>query len=157
MEELKQRHGEDRTKWVPAHTRFIDVNLLTTAAVVLSAMAAEAFLNFYGVKRMGQVFYDLHYERLGLVPKLSAVVETCCGVLLDEKADIVSVARDLSEARNRLAHPKTREVKPDAKVLQQPPKKIHVDVARDSVANMTQFFKLFASIDPDAGDVVHAI
>ncbi len=120
-------------------------------------MAAEAFLNFYGVKRMGQEFYEGHYERLGLVPKLTGIIETCCSVRLDEDAEIVSVARALSEARNRLAHPKTREGGSKAGSSHVSPMRHPLDVAKESVANMNQFFQLFASFDPDSSDIVHAI
>src|SRR5436309_15595784 len=54
--------------------RIVERNLLTTAAVVLSAVAAEAFLNFYGVKRMGQEAYERHYERLGVGRKLTGSI-----------------------------------------------------------------------------------
>ncbi len=140
-----------------SHERIVERNLLTTAAVVLSAMAAEAFLNFYGVKRMGQKLYELQYERLGLVPKVTEIIETCCGVRLDDDAEIVSVARALSDARNRLAHPKTREVGHEAGSSQVSPMKHPLDVARESVTNMNQFFQLFAAFDPDSSDIVHAI
>ena len=120
-------------------------------------MTAEAFLNFHGVKRLGQKFYERHYERLGLVQKLSSVVATCCGVLLDDKAEIVSVVRELSDARNRLVHPKTKEVNPDAILAAQPPTKHALTVAREAVANIGRFYELFASLDPDSRDIVHAI
>src|SRR4029077_2692729 len=135
--------------------RIVERNLFTAAAAVLSAMAAEAFLNFYGVKRMGQKVYENHLERLGLVPKVTGIIETCCGVRLRDDAEIVSVARALSEARNRLAHPKTREVGSAAGSSHVSPVRHPLDVARESVANMNQFFQLFASFDPDSSDIVH--
>ena len=108
-------------------------------------------------RSMGQESYERHYERLGLVPKLTGIIETCCGVPLDDDAEIVSVARALSEARNRLAHPKTREVGSAAGSSHVSPMRHPLDVARESVANMNQFFQLFASFDPDSSDIVHAI
>ena len=135
----------------------VDRNLFTTTAVVLSAMAVESFLNFYGVKRLGQQSYELFFERLPLVPKVKEIIETCCGVRLDNAAEIVSVARALSEARRRLAHPKTREGGSAAGSTQVNPLRYPLDVARESVANMNKFFQLFASFDPHSGDVAHAI
>ena len=153
----RQLSGDKAAGRLVSHQRIVERNLLTTAAVVLSAMAAEAFLNFYGVKRMGQKFYEGQYERLGLVQKLSGVVATCCGVLLDDKSEIISVARALSEARNRLAHPKTREGGSAAGSSHVSPMRHPLDVARESVANMNQFFQLFAAFDPDSSDIVHDI
>jgi len=153
----RQLAGDKAAGRLVSRERIVERNLFTTAAVVLSAMAAEAFLNFYGVKRMGQEFYGGHYERLSFVPKLTGIIETCCSVRLDDDAEIISVARALSEARNRLAHPKTREGGSAARSSQVGPIRHPLDVARESVAHMNQFFQLFASFDPDSSDIVHAI
>ncbi len=153
----RQLAGDKAAGRLVSRERIVERNLFTTAAVVLSAMAAEAFLNFYGVKRMGQEFYEGHYERLGFVPKLTGIIEMCCGVRLDDDAEIISVARVLSEARNRLAHPKTKEGGSAARSSQVGPIRHPLDVARESVAHMNQFFQLFASFDPDSSDIVHAI
>jgi hypothetical protein len=153
----RQLAGDNAAGRLVSRERIVERNLFTTAAVVLSAMAVEAFLNFYGVKRMGQTFYELHYERLGLVRKVTGIVAMCCGLLLDDDAEIVSVARALSKARNRLAHPKTREVRPEAGSSHFSPMKHPLETARESVANMNLFFQLFAAFDPDSSDIVHAI
>ncbi len=152
-----QLAGDKNLGRLVSRERIVERNLLTTTTVVLSAMAAEAFLNFYGIKRIGQKSYDLHYERLGLVPKVREIIQTCCGLRLEADAEIVSVARALSEARNRLAHPKTREVGPQTGSSRLSPTKHPLDMARESVANMNQFFQLFAAFDPDSSDIVHAI
>ena len=149
----RQLAGDKTAGSLVSHERVVERNLFTTGAVVLSAMAAEAFLNFYGVKRMGQASYEVHYERLGLVPKVTGIIETCCGVLLDNDAEIVSVARALSEARNRLAHSKTRE----GGSSHFSPMIHPLEAARESVASMNQFFQLFASFDPHSSDIVHDI
>ena len=153
----RQLAGDKAAGRLVSRERIVERNLFTTAAVVLSSMAAEAFLNFYGVKRMGQEVYEGHYERLGLVPKLTGIIATCCGMRLDDDAEIVSVARSLSEARNRLAHPKTKEVGSAAGSSHLSPVKHPLHVARESVANMNRFFQLFASFDPDSSDILHAI
>ena len=153
----RQLAGDKTSGRLVSRERIVERNLFTTAAVVLSAMAAEAFLNFYGVKRMGQEFYEAHYERLAFVPKLTGMIETCCGVRLDDGAEIISVARALSEARNRLAHPKTREGGSKAGSSHVSPMRHPLDAARESFANMNQFFQLFAAFDPDSNDIVHAI
>ena len=44
---------------------------------IYAAMAVEGYLNFYGVLRLGQDVFDEHFERLGLVPKLRALLLTC--------------------------------------------------------------------------------
>lgn len=125
-----------------------EARLCVQSAVVFSAMAIEAFLNFYGVVRLGEAFYSKNYERLGMVPKLCAIVATCCGVLLDNNSEIISVARRLSDRRNSLVHPKTREIPPERFGL--PGKVLTLTLASDAVADMDRFLSLFVTVDPQA-------
>ena len=107
------------------------------------------------------LFPDTARATVRLLERLGCTVDfpldaTCCGQLLDDDAEIVSVARALSQARNRLAHPKTREGSA-AGSSHVSPMRHPLDLARESVANMNQFFQLFASFEPDSSDIVHAI
>jgi len=125
-----------------------------SAAVVFSAMAVEGFLNYYGVKRLGNDFYRDNYERLNAHQKLSALVATCTGHLLPKHAELVTILRRLTERRNALVHPKAREVRPEAKGVQPRRAPLHSaeapTSAADSVRDMERFFKLFAKLDPQA-------
>jgi hypothetical protein len=127
---------------------FEEAYLLANAAVVFAAMAVESFTNFYGVVRLGEEFYSRNYERMGVVPKLAAVLATCTGKLLTDDSEITRVVRRLSERRNALVHPKTREADLDDI---DPSKDLRIfDDARDAIADVRQFFELFVSYDPTA-------
>jgi len=125
-----------------------------SAAVVYSAMAVEGFLNYYGVKRLGNEFYRDTYERLSSHRKLAALVATCTGQLLPSHAEVVTVLRRLTERRNALVHPKAREVLPkakDAKPRRAPRRPaVAPTPAADSVRDMERFFELFAELDSQA-------
>jgi hypothetical protein len=125
-----------------------------SAAVIYSAMAVEAFLNYYGIKRLGNDFYRDTYEHLSSQRKLAAVVATCTGQLLPSQAELVKVLRRLTERRNALVHPKAREVLPNAKDAKPrrapPPSAVEVTPVADSVQDMERFFELFAELDSQA-------
>jgi hypothetical protein len=52
-------------------------DLLSDAVKIFSAMAVGAFLNYYGVVRLGEDECASHFERLGLVPKLRTLLLVC--------------------------------------------------------------------------------
>lgn len=78
-----------------------------------ACMALEGFLNLYGVRRLGENFYQKNLERLGITEKL-ALIGVCCSQWdIDEQPDVAKDFRDLFDARNRLVHPKTKEFRQD--------------------------------------------
>jgi len=80
---------------------------------IYACMALEGFLNLYGVRRLGERFYQRYLERAGIMEKL-ALVGTCCGQWnIDEHPQAERDFREIFEARNRLVHPKTKEFRPD--------------------------------------------
>ena len=121
--------------------------LYADSAVLFSALAIESVLNLYGVVRLGEKFYQAHYERLGLVAKFSALVATCLGQLVEKDDEHLKVLSRVSTLRNALAHPKAREIKTS---LDLAPSPTRLDHAVESVALMTQFLKMFNELDPNA-------
>lgn len=86
--------------------------ILAVSVQVFVCMSFEAFLNFYGIARLGDAFYKQNYERLGITEKLSALLATCENVLLPKNADVLKVARRLFDRRNELVHPKPKDLDP---------------------------------------------
>jgi hypothetical protein len=84
-----------------------------TSTHLFACMTIESFINFYGVKRMGEVFYKQNIERVGITEKLAIIVLSCKGKLLGQDDNIVKALRRLFDKRNQLVHPKTREIKFD--------------------------------------------
>ena len=111
-------------------------------------MAVEGFLNYYGVKRLGEAFYNVSYERLSPMKKVAALVATCCGQLLSSDSELMVVTKRLAAARNALVHPKSREVRrvPRGQLRLSD----QADLPHRTVENMERFFTLFAEVDPEA-------
>jgi hypothetical protein len=121
---------------------------MRSAAVVCAGMAVEGFLNYYGVKRLGEAFYNPSYERLSPAKKVAALVATCCGQLLPSDSELMAVTKRLATARNALVHPKSREAPrvPRAQLgLSE-----QADLPHRTVEDMERFFTLFAEVDPEA-------
>lgn len=128
-----------------------EIHLLADSTVVFAAMAVEAFLNVYGVVRLGEAFYSRNYERLGIGPKLAALIGTCCSTLITPEDEISQVVSRLFESRNALVHPKTREVKPRGRRRSRPRIQRPTDRARSAVKDMERFIELFRAFDTDGG------
>lgn len=78
-----------------------------------ACMALEGFLNLYGVRRIGETFYQKNLERLGITEKLALIGACCSQWNIEEQPDVARDFRELFYARNRLVHPKTKEFGPD--------------------------------------------
>ncbi|WP_303637338.1 hypothetical protein [Stenotrophomonas tuberculopleuritidis] len=76
-------------------------------------MALEGFINAYGVRRLGERFYQQNLERVGITEKL-AILGVCCRQwTLAPDSEVRRDFRQLFDDRNRLVHPKTREMRWD--------------------------------------------
>jgi hypothetical protein len=121
--------------------------------LISSAMAVEAFLNYYGVVRLGETEYRRFLERLPLVQKLRAMLLFCDSISLQEDDPLISAIQQISQKRNALVHPKTQEVggyipgecRPGLLLPQ---------AAQDAIANMETFFHEFLAAVPEAHHLV---
>src|SRR4051812_39820391 len=68
---------------------------LADAVGLLSAMAAEAFLNFYGVVRLGSEQFGEHFQMLQTERKLRVLLLVCDGVVVTRQDAIVVAIRSL--------------------------------------------------------------
>lgn len=128
-----------------------DVHLYSEAATAFAAMSVEAFLNLYGVVRLGEDFYQRHYERLGLGAKVAALVATCMSRLVEKDDEILVVASRLYASRNSLVHPKAKEITANR---QNSDKSTPHERAAGSVEDAERFFALFVALDPDSETLV---
>ena len=81
-----------------------------TSTHLFACMTIEAFLNHYGVKRLGEAYYKRNLERVGITEKLSILILACLGSVIKNDAELIKKTRALFDARNRLVHPKSREI-----------------------------------------------
>lgn len=80
------------------------------SSIIYTCMAIEAFLNFYGVRRLGESYFRRNLERLGITEKFALLMLACHGLIV-EKSDSAFVGlRAMFDARNQLVHPKAREL-----------------------------------------------
>lgn len=120
----------------------------SVTVVLFACMAVEAFLNCYGVRRLGEKFYKRNMERIGITEKMSVLVLSCNGYKLDANASVLALTRRLFDQRNRLVHPKTKELQFDQFGMPShaPPEELS---APDCVKAMDDILEEFCSYDSD--------
>jgi hypothetical protein len=116
---------------------------------IYAAMAVEGFLDFCGVLRLGQDVFDDHFERLGLVQEVRALLLVCDQLDVSRQDPLVICLDKLAMSKNALVHPKTREVVGDPQTHQRSSIKVP-EAARECVENMEAFFQHFLEAVPDA-------
>jgi hypothetical protein len=146
--ELKKKLiAEDGEEYYCASPELIEletvIKLLCNNILIYSCMAIEGFINYYGVKRLGDKYYKRNIERIGISEKLQIVLLACTGHLCKKDEAIVKLIRNLFDMRNSLVHPKTREITTDyAEVVVS-----IVDSQEEIVKDLELFFKLFNDYD----------
>ena len=116
---------------------------------IYAAMAVEGYLNFYGVLRLGQHVFDEHFERLGLVPKVRALLLVCDQLDVDRSDELVTLLDRIAHSRNSLVHPKTREV--TGSLATHRPTSVRMpEAAQEAVKTMEAFFAAFVRAVPQA-------
>lgn len=120
------------------------------SAQLFSCMAVEAFLNLYGVKRLGQDFYKQNIERVGITEKLEILIAIGQQELLAGGNKLTKLVRSMFDRRNQLVHPKTKEIRlsEDGKI-NWPQIYDELEKAEELVSAMDSFFKLLKELDPD--------
>lgn len=123
-------------------------------ARIYAAMAVEGYLNFYGVLRLGQVVFDEHFERLGLIPKLRLLLLTCDQLEVPNSDPVVLALSRVAKGRNDLVHPKTKEVVGDLSIYKRATKPAP-ETAKAAIDDMETFFKEFVRAVPNAAKHLH--
>ena len=118
---------------------------------IYAAMAVEGYLNFYGVLRLGQNVFDDHFERLGLVQKLRALLLICDQLDVPKSDPLVLALERIAKSRNVLVHPKTVEVMGDP-ALHNRTTTPTPQTAQAAVSDMEAFFEAFVQAVPQAGN-----
>jgi hypothetical protein len=116
---------------------------------IYAAMAVEGYLNFYGVLRLGQAVFDEHFERLGLVPKLRALMLMCDQLDIPSTDELVRELDRVAQSRNTLVHPKTLEVVGNPATHQRSSVPMP-ETAEAAVSSMEAFFAAFIAAVPKA-------
>ena len=141
--EERNTFGYDRDLFNENHRQVV---ALAVATQIFTCMAVEAFLNYYGVKLLGEQHYKRNIERLGINQKLETLIAISLQELLDDKEEITIIVKRMFERRNRLVHPKSKEMIMNEKfVLPEFPNEL--EQAENAIKDMTMFFDKFQEID----------
>lgn len=144
---LEEHHDEQYVDYLlmPLEER---IRRYAVATEIYCCVSIEAFINFYGIRRLGEEFYKSNYERLTITSKLSALIGTCEGKLISKHHPILKTARKLFDLRNQLVHPKATEITD--------PNKIDIFTHKDLLTQATEvfhetveFFQMLSAIDPE--------
>ena len=128
-------------------------DLLSDSVRAFSAMAVEAFLNFYGVVRLGEEEYSTHFERLGPIPKLRQLLLVCDRLSIAERDPLVKTLHRVAKSRNSLVHPEAQELPGYVPAEARGGVKIP-EAAREAVRDMELFFEQFVDAVPNAPHLV---
>lgn len=128
---------------------------LATAVEIYAAMSVEAFLNFYGVVRLGETFYRDNLQRVGVTEKLTLLLAMCDGVELERDSELWRTVRGLFDRRNALVHPKARELPGYGEDGTPPPAPAQatspVERATAAYRQMRTFYRGFPEYAPEVG------
>jgi hypothetical protein len=127
-------------------------DLLSDSVLIFAAMAVEAFLNYYGVVRMGEAEFARNFERLGVAAKLRSLLLFCDSIRITDDDPLLAAVNKLTQNRNALVHPKTKEVRNNVESLRDGP--LIPEAAQEAVAAMGNFFKGFEAIVPEAKHLI---
>lgn len=122
---------------------------LSDSVLIYTAMAVEAFVNYYGVVRIGEVNYKNLFERLGAIPKLKTLLLVCDSLAVSNNDPLMKVLDKIAVRRNQLVHPKTKEVE-DYLPAEERPGNLIPEVAEEAINDMVEFFTEFLLAVPDA-------
>lgn len=128
-------------------------DLQSDSVKIFSAMAVEGFLNYYGVVRLGEAEFNAHFERLGLIPKIRALLLVCDSLSVTESDPLVKALNRIAQRRNALVHPKAKELSEYLPATERGGSSVP-EAAREAVADMEEFFREFVVAVPNASHLV---
>lgn len=126
---------------------------LSDSVRIFAALAAEGFLNYYGVVRLGEEVFNVHFERLGLIPKLRTLLLVCDSISISTDDPLARALAQLANGRNSLAHPKAKEY-PGYVPAEERPDVPVPEAAREAVSSMKSFFEQFVLLVPGSKHLV---
>jgi hypothetical protein len=159
LEELLPTAAEVLAAWPPGAPPALPVNemppglhrlcrkrdRLSDCVMLFAAMAVEAFINFYGVYRLGEQQFNRHVERLPLERKVQLLLLICDGLEMDKEDRLMIALRAVAERRNQLAHPKAKQVQRDQPAKDRTGQPIP-ETAQKQIHAMREFFTEFGRL-----------
>jgi len=88
-----------------------EIELASIVAIVFSALALEAFINYYGTQTLSKSYFENYSDRLDLVSKWLIIPRLSLGKELNPGRRAMNLLRALVHKRNNLVHFKSRTKK----------------------------------------------
>lgn len=79
-------------------------------SIIFASMTAEAFINYYGMNRIGKSQFEKHYDRLKIYVKWNIFPLIVTGKALNRGGTALQMLANLIDLRNRLVHYKSASV-----------------------------------------------
>jgi hypothetical protein len=128
-------------------------DVLSDSVRIFSAMTIEAFLNFYGVVRLGEVWYEKNLGREFIVPKLIKVLHFCDNITIQETDELAVLVDRIAKGRNDLVHPKSKAIFGKFSNTNHNGTGIP-GFAQEMVADMRKFFCIFVALVPNSKHLI---
>lgn len=126
--------------------KLVDASLMhINSAILFAGVEVEASLNFHGIVQL-RGFFSKNLEWLKPHQKLFAIVAITEQRLVEESDEIVQAVQRLAEARNKIAHPKSKAFDSWDTVKAQKDESLHT--ARQAVSDMRTFIRIFKTLLP---------
>jgi hypothetical protein len=124
-------------------------DMASDSTKLFSAIAVEAFLNFYGVVRLTEAGYGDDLEKKGLVTKVLTLIEHCDGIKPPDSDRLTELARRIANRRTRLTHARSKEL-PGLPSKEDKAGDPVPGAAQEAYSEMLDFFREFQRLVPDA-------
>lgn len=147
-QELLAEHEDESYVWYMLHDLDNKIRKYAIASEIFCCVSIEAFVNFYGIRRLGEEFYKTNYERMTITSKISALIATCEHKLLSKHHPILKLVKELFDLRNHHVHPKANVINDPNNI------KVFTNeecMKRSQVIfkNTMDFFRMLASLDSE--------
>jgi hypothetical protein len=80
------------------------------ASIVFQAFAIEAYINFYGAKKLGKGAFNDHYERISIKDKIVIISRIATGRDFPKGEKVYELVRKLFTQRDKLVHHKGKGI-----------------------------------------------
>ncbi len=139
----------------PADYRFSEVTSAYLSVVVFSEMAIEAYINYYGISRLGSGFYTSHIDRLDLRSKWVIVPQLVTGKQFPKTGQGYGLLSRLVKNRNSMVHKKPVDIGtyPDLHLEELDPRQ-HLANATEAIQAMEMLHKDLLTVDPEAASLI---
>lgn len=148
----KDEHEKDAYYFETVDPQQAVVYMSYVKLTLMCCMSIEAFLNYYGVKRLGGKYYDDNIERLNPIRKINILIAICFQEVNREHPEAINEIKNLFNVRNAFVHPTTKEYK-ISDISEKPqlfaPRIFTYETGAKMINSLRMFLEWFKEHDPE--------